>query len=204
VEGLWERAIQRSICGVPVRILCPEDQLVHLCAHLHAHNYERLGWLSDLALLVRDFGAQLDWSSVLNTVRIEELQVDVYYSLHVLDRLLGVSVPQDVLWASRPDFLRRSAHERLMPMDKVLSLQPVPDFYYSFYKEPVFHRVLPALLVMGRRSEKLYYLFRSFVLPPRDWLRYHYSLDADADLWAYYLLHPFRFLRLVAHRTRES
>lgn len=204
VEGFWRRAIQVPVCGVPVKVLCLEDQLVQLCAHAHAHKYERLGWLSDIALIVRDHGSQLDWSRVLQTVRIEEAQVGVYYSLCFLERLLGVQVPQDMLLALRPDPLRRFAHERLMPKDQVLSLQPLPNFVFSFYFRPVFRRMLPDLAVMGRRPEKLHYLFRLFLSPPRDWLMHHYSLDASSNILAYRILHPLRFLRLMLRSALKS
>jgi hypothetical protein len=195
VEGYWQRAIQLSVCGVPVAVLSIEDQLVCLCAHLHAHKYERLSWLSDIAFIVRDHGSQLDWSRVLETVRIEEAQVGVYYTLCFLEQLLGVPVPEAVLLALRPDPFRCFMHERLMPEDKVLSLQPVPEFSFSFAFRPFFRRTLPDLLVMGRRLEKLYYLFRLFVLPPRNWLMHHYSLGSSSNILAYYVLHPLRFLR---------
>lgn len=204
VERVWQRAIQTSVCGVPVKVLCLEDQLVHLCAHVHAHKYERLGWLSDIAFLVRDFGAQLDWPGVMETVRVEQAQVGVYYSLLFLEQLLGVRVPQDVLPSLRPGLLRRLAHERFMPAEKVLLRQPMPDYAFSFYFRPFFRRLLPDLLVMGRRSEKLGYLFRLFLFPPRDWLAHHYCLDPSARVLPYYLLHPARFLRLMLCPAPES
>ncbi len=191
VERFWRRAIWVDLKGVPVKSLSLEDQLAYLCIHLHYHNYTRLNWFSDIAFIVRDQAEKLDWERLLETVRIEEAQVGVYYSLHFLERLLGLGVPGDVLTAVRPDPLRCWLHERYMPEDKVLSLQPMPRFHFSFYFRPFLKRLLPDLLVMGRRPEKLRYLVR-LLLPPRDWLIHHYSLDPSSVL-IHYLLHPLKF-----------
>jgi len=199
VEGFWRRAILVDVEGVPVKALSLEDQLIHLCAHAHYHGYTRLNWFSDIAFIVRDHAAQLDWERLLQTVQIEEAQVGGYYSLRFLDQLLGVGVPEDVMAALRPDRFRRRVHERYLPEEQVLSLQPMwrPDF--SFYFTPFLKRLLPDLLVMGRRPEKLRYLLR-LLIPPRDWFIYYYSLDGSTNVWVHYLLHP---LRLVCHLVEE-
>ena len=199
VAGFWQRAIRVDVEGVPVKALSLEDQLIHLCAHAHYHGYTRLNCFSDMAFIVRDHAAQLDWERLLQTVRIEEAQVGVYYSLHFLDQLLGVSVPEDVMAALQPDRFRRWWHERYLPEEKVLSLQPMwrPDF--SFYFIPLLKRLLPDLLVMGRRGDKLRYLLR-LLLPPWAWLQHYYRLDDTKKAAMYYLLHP---LKLTYHYLAE-
>jgi predicted nucleotidyltransferase len=191
VEGFWQRAILVDVEGVLVKALSLEDQLIHLCAHAHYHGYTRLNCFSDIAFIVRDQAAQLDWERLLETVRIEEAHVGVYYSLRFLDQLLGVGVPGDVLAALRPDRFRRWFHERYLPEEKVLSLQPMwrPDF--SFYFIPLFKRLLPDLLVMGRRGDKLRYLLR-LLFPPRTWLRDYYKLGHTSRITMHYLLHPLK------------
>lgn len=199
VEGFWQRAASIEVEGVPVKILSLEDQLIHLCVHLHYHGYTRLNCLSDLAFIVRDHATELDWARLIETVHVEQAQVGVYYSLYYLDRLLGIDVPQDVMAALRPDGFRRWFHERYLPEEKVMSLQPMwrPDF--SFYFTPFLKRLLPDLLVMGRRPEKLRCLLR-LLIPPQDWLAYYYFLDSSTKVWLHYLLHP---LKLIYHVSEE-
>jgi hypothetical protein len=199
VEGFWRRAIWVDVDGTPIQTLSLEDQLIHLCTHAHYHGYTRLNWFSDIAFIVRDHATRIDWEQLLETVRVEEAQVGVYYSLRFLDQLLGVSLPESVLAALRPGQFRRWFHERYLPEEKVLSLQPMwrPDF--SFYFTPFLKRLLPDLLVMGRRSEKLRYLLR-LLAPPRDWLLYYYSLNRSTHVCAHYLLHP---LKLAYHLANE-
>jgi len=199
VEGFWQRAAWVDVEGISVKTLSLEDQLVHLCAHAHYHGYTRLNWFSDMAFIVRDQAAKLDWNRLIQTVRAEEAQVGVYYSLRFLEQLLGVAVPDGVLDAVRPDLFRRWLHERYLPEEKVLSLQPMwrPDF--SFYFTPFLKRLLPDLLVMGRKPEKIRYLLR-LLTPPREWLTYYYSIDDSSGVWIHYLLH---LLKLTYHLADE-
>ncbi len=189
VEGFWQRAIFIQVEGVPIKTLSLEDQLIHLCMHAHYHGYTRLNWFSDIAFIVRDHAEEIDWPRLLETVRFEEAQVGVYYSLRFLEQLLGIRVPAEVLAALRPDPFRRWWHEQYLPEARVLSLQPMfrPDF--SFYFMPLFKRLLPDLLVMGRRRDKLRYLLR-LLLPPPTWLRYYYRLSDGQKILIHYLLHP--------------
>ena len=72
-----------------------------------------------------------------------------------------------------------------------------PDF--SFYFIPLLKRLLPDLLVMGRRREKLHYLLR-LVVPPAAWLRAYYRLDERRAVGPHRLLHP---LKLAMHYLAE-
>lgn len=198
-EMYWKRVTWVEIDGIAVKAMSLEHQLVHLCAHAHYHGYSRLNWLTDIAFIIRDHADQIDWDMVLATVRNEEAQVSVYYTLDILTRLLGVSAPRGVVAALRPDWFRRWLHEWFMPQEKLLSLQPMwrPDF--SFYFTPLLKRLLPDLLVMGRRRDKIRYLWR-LLLPPRDWLRYYYQLGDTERIMLHYLLHP---LKLAWHYLDE-
>jgi len=166
---------------------------------MHYHGYTRLNWFSDVAFLVRDHAAEIDWERLIETVQAEQAQVPVYYSLSFLGALLDVHAPADALDRLRPGRFRRRAHEGYLPAEQVLSLQPMwrPDL--SFYFTPVLKRLLPDLLVMGRRAEKLGLLLR-LLLPPRAWLVHYYGLEAKEHVWVHYLLHP---LKLVVHFLGE-
>lgn len=199
VAGFWQRAIPVEIEGIPIKTLSLEDQLIHLSAHAHYHGYTRMNWFSDLAFIIRDHAASLNWDQLLRAVRKEEAQVPVYFTFCYLQRLLGVGVPPEILAALKPDYLRRRLHEYYLPEERVLAWQPMarPDF--SFYFLPLFKRLLPDWLVMGRRWDKLRCLFH-LLFPPPAWLRNYYKLDATSGTAAHYFLHP---LKLVFHYWGE-
>lgn len=201
VEGFWNRAVKIDVDRLPIQIPSLEDQLIHACMHAHYHGYTRLHWFSDLAFIVRNNAHRLGWERVIEIAHVEQVQVGVYYSLHFLGRLLGVGVPEHALNAMLPDRFRRWWHARFLPEQSVISLQPMrrPDF--SFYFIPLFKRLMPDLLVMGRRREKLGYLLR-YWFPPKDWLRYYYNITDHRPLILAlnYVLHP---IKLIAHYFAE-
>ena len=199
-EAFWRRSIQLEFEGIPIRTLCLEDHLTYLCAHAHHHGYSRLNWFSDIALIVRDRADQVNWQALAATIRAEDAQVPVYYTLHYLERLMGIHAPASFMERIRPDAFRRRVHDLLMPPDKVLSFEPLPDFRFSFYFWPLYQRLLPDLMVMGRRKEKLTFLLR-LLAPPRDWLRYYYNLDQDGWIDYYYLLHPLKVAGIYIKET---
>lgn len=198
-ERVWESAEKVEAAGTSFKVMCLEDQLVHLCAHAHFHGYTRLIWFSDLAFIVREHGSDLNWNRVVETVRVEQCAVPVYFTLRFLEQICGVRVPAEVLAAVRPDVLRRWFHECYQPEANVVSLQPMPRPDFSFYFQPLLKRLLPDLLVMGRRREKLACLWR-VIVPPPAWLRYYYRLPAGATVAPHYVLHP---LKLGYHYLEE-
>ena len=52
-EHLWERLETGSLEGTPVRTLAPEDLLLILCVHGAKHYWSKLGWICDVAELLR-------------------------------------------------------------------------------------------------------------------------------------------------------
>ena len=95
--------------------------------------------------------------------------------------------------------LRRWLHEYYLPEEQVLAWQPMPRPDFSFYFLPLFKRLLPDLLVMGRRWDKIRCLFH-LLFPPPAWLRNYYKLDAASGTGAHYFLHP---LKLAFHYLGE-
>ncbi len=198
-EGFWQRAEWMQARGAPIHVLSPEDQLLHLCAHAHYHSYTRLNWFADIALLLRG-PRPLDLDRLLQTARTEDATLPLYYTLLFLQRLLGSAVPAGLLDLTRPDRLRARLHEHYMPADKVLSMQPMHRYDFSFYFIPLYQRLLPTLLVMGRRRENLSALAR-LLAPPAGWMRHYYRITQPLMLPANYLIHP---LRLLLVYLRES
>jgi hypothetical protein len=119
-----------------------------------------------MAFIVRDHAANLDWERLRETVRVEEVQVLIYYSLRFLGKLLGVCAPEPMLSALKPDSFRFSYYEYYLPESKVFSWQPMRYLDFSFYFTPLRERLLPDLMVMGHLGDKLRCLLRS-LFPPR-------------------------------------
>ena len=88
----WERA--QPLPGVPgALMLGPEDQVVQLSVHAHKHGFERMIWLKDLDLLLRQLAHTLDWGLVREVARREGVCGSVWYALWLTRELLGTPLP---------------------------------------------------------------------------------------------------------------
>jgi hypothetical protein len=96
IRGLWERAQPATVAGVPVLVLSPEDQLLHLCMHLSVHhrfNGVSLKHAVDIAEVCRKYGPNLDWGTVAVRARAWDVQNGILVALRLAKDIAGACVP---------------------------------------------------------------------------------------------------------------
>jgi hypothetical protein len=152
--GRWQRAtpVPHLTHGL---MLCPADQLVHLSAHVHKHGYDRLIWLKDLDVLVRTYRDGIDWALVQKTAADEGVQSSVWYSLKLVERLLGTPVPPGLLVRLQPSFPVRQLYAWVWPVDRIASLNGfMRRRSVQFHVADSWRGMLPSLVLMGRRADR--------------------------------------------------
>ena len=104
LNGLWERAQPGGIADVDVKVLSPEDLLLHLCVHAALHHQLELGLRAcwDILEVTRHFGARVDWEQVRRRAREWGVEKYVYLTLRLATELVGAVVPSWVLTALAP------------------------------------------------------------------------------------------------------
>jgi len=71
-ESVWKKSRECAIGEVGFRCLCPEHQLLHLCAHLYAHMNKGsvvLYWFCDIHETIRRHGQAIDWNGMFDTAK---------------------------------------------------------------------------------------------------------------------------------------
>jgi len=103
VQEVWDRAVPFRGRARDRLALCPEDLLLHLCAHAsYKHRFEMgLRAACDLAETVRRFGAALNWTSLVDRARQWRWQRGTYLALRLAKETLGAAVPGAALGALR-------------------------------------------------------------------------------------------------------
>jgi hypothetical protein len=96
-KGLWERLEPIDLVGTAVLSQPLEDVLLFLCIHGFKHGWEWLGWICDVAELLR-VHQRMDWGRVLE-------QAEASGSLRIL--LLGLLLANDLLGATLPEGIAR-------------------------------------------------------------------------------------------------
>jgi hypothetical protein len=154
---LWERSEPWKYQKARARVPAVGDLFLLLAVHLHRHGFSRLIWFKDLDLLIRRFGNQIDWESLGRRAASEGVSLSLNLALQRVAALLGTDLPQNarqlagrtpvsfvssLLW-NETDALRIDARGgqwrravQFVPRDGVRG-------------------VVPSLLLMGRRLEKI-------------------------------------------------
>jgi hypothetical protein len=98
---IWERVCSAELLEKPVLTFSLEDTLIISCIHGTKHMWHTLGWISDVAELVRAHHA-IDWGELL--ARSRSLGTEKM-------RILGLRLANTLLQAPLPEKVKRT-HER--------------------------------------------------------------------------------------------
>jgi hypothetical protein len=102
VESLWSRLQRMSFCGRSVLAMAPEDLLLVLCLHGSKHNWERLGWICDMAEVMRA-NPELRWEEILSRSHALHISRAVLLGLDLAGNLLDAPAPEPIVSAIRDD-----------------------------------------------------------------------------------------------------
>ena len=181
-DSLWERREKISFAGRTIVSPCPEDLLLVLCVHGSKHLWRRLGWICDVAELIRA-QQDIDWEWGFAQARALGGERMLFLGLFLAKTLLGVPLPPAVLQKLQTDpavpSLAAQVQERLFgEVDDVTR---------------AFESYLFCLRVRERVQDKLRYGLRVVLTP---YLPDLVLLPLPSSLaFAYYLLRPIRLIR---------
>ena len=95
-ESLWGRLEQIPIGGNTVLTFSPEDLLLILCVHGATHLWQRLGWICDVAELLKVSNKGIDWGRLLQQSTAQGSQRMLFLGLFLASHLLGTELPEEV------------------------------------------------------------------------------------------------------------
>lgn len=101
-EVAWQNHINMPMGGTHVATFSPEENLMVLCVHGIKHHWEKLKWVLDVDLLVRQ-NPGLDWHRVLTGAEKAGTRRILLTSLRVCQTLLGTPSPSAVEAALKTD-----------------------------------------------------------------------------------------------------
>ncbi len=119
-DALFDAA--QPVEGLPVKVLCPTDMVLHSAAHLFQDGDLNNGLrdLTDLDDLLRHFATQPDfWDQLVPRAVRLDLQRPLFYALRYCHDLLNTPVPDGVLQAAR---VARPAGLALPLMDRLVTM----------------------------------------------------------------------------------
>lgn len=117
---LWDRSERVTLLNRELKSLSLEDTLVLICDHAVRHQWSRLAWISDVAMIASS--KSLRWNFVMEQAREWRAQRALLLGLFLANGLLGVPLPDDIERRVKEDQKRIALAsvvvERLFPNGK--------------------------------------------------------------------------------------
>jgi Uncharacterised nucleotidyltransferase len=181
----WESIQSVSIAGRSIKTFSHETQLLFACVHQAKHNWSRLGWLMDLAALIRQSPA-MDWQQIQKRAGSFGTGRMIRVSLRLVQLLFQVTLPATIAdWVTDDACSNKIAErifKRLLLTDTTAD-QPTP-------LDPLFLASMESLV------DRAFYWFDTMLRPtPLEWT----LLPLPDSLYALY--YPIRVGRLVCKHT---
>jgi hypothetical protein len=191
-DRLWRHLEQVSLNGNRVPTFSPEDLLLFLCVHGAAHLWARLGWVCDVAELIRTY-ANMDWERLTNRAGEFGIERMLLLGIFLANELLQAPLPEDVLKKVQAD-------ERIEELAGQVyeGLFPAAEGSHRMFEEEAHFQPFH-LKAMERSRDKVWYCIRQATTPIlKDWaLR-----PLPAYLFPLYrVLRPVRLLGKYGRRS---
>jgi hypothetical protein len=166
-ERLWGRLEPVSLAGKDVPTFSPEDTLLLLCAHGAQHAWERLGWICDVAELIRVRREAIGWENIMMQASALGGERMLLLGLCLASNLLGVALPEGVAQRVRADSTVKALAERTSK--QLFGETDRPAGLLEGYKgAPAFHAL--HLTVKESVREKIrYFIRKATILTGEDW-----------------------------------
>jgi hypothetical protein len=180
-ERLWEDLITVDLNGTPVKTFPAEDLLFSLCVHGSRHLWERLGWICDIAELIKR--QPLDWTALLERSALADTERMFLLGVHLAHRLLDAPVPAEV--KQRCDADRRLS----LLADTIIERLFNGATHVPATSSEIFKYNIGVRKTLSARARYILYMMR-----PTDGDLGTHSLPQSLS-FAYYLSRPFRLLK---------
>jgi hypothetical protein len=165
-ERLWERLNQIRLGGDVVLNLSPEDMLLILCVHGAKHGWERLGWICDVAELVRC--QDIRWERVIAQASAVGSKRMLLFGLSLANDLLGVALPEKISYMIRADPTLKTLVEQTSKQLFHETHCPT-GFLEGYGGAPAFHTVHLAMRE-SLRDKIRYFTRKVTILTGEDWV----------------------------------
>ena len=200
IAGVWARSREKELDGVKVRMLSPEDQLLHLTVHANRHGCMRLKWLVDITETIRQ-GDEIDWDLFVEIVRKENVQAIVYCTIDFVSGVFDSQlVPERIMNNLKPKKYKSAIWKAVWPKESLEAFNGRNEDAVTFY----FYRIFSGwnllnLVLMGRVKDKIEYQMK-WLIPPMDWMSETYGKPKSLGLLKYY---PLRVVDYKKKKKRE-
>jgi len=197
VKEIWARSRMETINGTPIRVLCPTDNLFHICGSVFdPEPHQSLRWVCDAWFLIQR-SADLDWNLLAERARGSRMVMPLMMTIRYLSESLGAPIPASFLEA-----LRVAA----------LETEPIEGEASLFAVQTSMRGGLKKIFLNCDDWPTRKFALKWALLPSREFMHCLYGVANPALLSLCYLYRPLKYLirsiwfygRRVALRLRAK
>ena len=186
-DQIWENLATVPLAGRQVPALSPEILLMFLCAHGSKHRWECLGWICDVALVLRR--SEIDWSRLLSRSRQAHIERMVLLGLRLAIDLFDVDLPANVV-----DRIQADSAIADLANEIRRGILATDSSHASPVKNGLFN-----LRMLKRFRDKINFLRGLLITPSESEWR-----DLQLPPTLYFLYYPYRLARLAGRRASAA
>ncbi len=187
LHDIWKHPSSVGINGKDIKTFSTENLLLYLCIHGSKHLWERIEWIKDLDLLIRQQemdgrkmnGRKIDWEKVSGNAEERGFATMVYLGFALTSRLFNTPLPPVI-------------RERMERMER---LDALSNFVLENWQneQGVFRKTAAMLKLFPGTKERLVYLNTILIKPS---LHEYWAVDLPKNLyWLYYFIRPYTLLK---------
>lgn len=165
-DALWARSRVARLHGADVRVLSPEDTLLHLAIH-RSRSALRLRFVCDIAELLRQQSDALDWEYVLAQARAAGARTSLFYALALAQKLSDAPLPPATLGRLGVGQLKRRLLEHTCGVSALFRPAAADDLSQQpslmlrmFEQDGLGHIAWNIAAHLARKSRKYMYNYR--------------------------------------------
>jgi len=177
LENLWEDTQIVDINGYPIKSFSIENLLIYLCIHGSKHLWERIEWIKDIDMLIRN--NKIVWAKVLKKADNTEFEKMIYFGLAISRKLFNTPLPLSI-------------------KNKIELSKEIPsliDFVFDSWVEPKStpKKTMATLKLLPTPKDKLLYLHKVVLKPT---FNEYWFIDLPDNLYfLYYFIRPYLLIK---------
>lgn len=146
--SVLKNRILTKLFGFDAFVPCYEDHLILLATHLYRHAFSieegdlKLFRFCDINETIRHFKNIIDWKRFVRSVKLQKVEIPVYYVLYFTEKLFGGQVPVWVLDKIRPKNWEKEKNILIYDWTPICVNPPLKvygkmDFFYKLFVLPI-------------------------------------------------------------------
>ena len=189
LKDFWKELQEITISGHPLHTFSNENLLIYLCIHGSKHLWERIEWVKDIDLLIRNH--KIDWEKIIENVKNSDFYVMFYLGLILSRQLFHTPLShniQDNIYLEN-ELSKLSSH--------VFLTWTYPNLGNLTFWEKV-KNINYKLLFFSTVQQKINFLYKTLFRPTyRD---YNYIQLPSYLFWVYAFIRPLLLLKEYIYR----